>query len=87
LWVVPRVLGVFFLLFLFGFFGRCFCLGSFVGCFRVFVRVLRFFCGFCWVSSGKLWFLLCILLVYLGALYAFFNNVFTYQKKKNWEEE
>jgi hypothetical protein len=37
---------VFFLLFLFGFFGGCFCLGSFVGCFRVFVRVLGFFLWF-----------------------------------------
>jgi len=35
-----------FLLFLFGFFGGCFCMGSVVGCFRVFFRVLGFFVVF-----------------------------------------
>jgi hypothetical protein len=44
LWVVFRVLGFFFLLFLFGFFGGCFC-GLFFG-------VLLVSRGFCCVSSG-----------------------------------
>jgi hypothetical protein len=57
-------------------------MGSFVGCFRVSFLVLGFFSGFCWVSSGLLWFLLCILPVYLGAPFAFFNNFFTYIKKE-----
>jgi hypothetical protein len=36
----------FFLLFLFGFFGGCFCMGYFVDCFRVSFRVLGFYVVF-----------------------------------------
>jgi len=74
---------VFFLLFLFGFFGGCFCLGSFVGCFWVFFQVLGFFCGFC---SGFLGLALvspvytsCVL---RGAL-CFFSLIFLLAYQKN----
>jgi len=65
---------VFFLLFLFGFFRGCFCLGSFVGCFWVVGFFLWFLLRFPQVSFG-------FSCVRKGAL-RFFNNIFAYLSKK-----
>jgi len=57
---------------------RLFC-SLLLGVFSAFgVYVLRVLLGF----TGKLWLLLCILPVYLGAPYAFINKVFLLTKKK-----